>query len=275
MLHRGLPSKQLPMKTSLIISTYNSPAALRLSLKSAIKQRVLPDEIIVADDGSTSITEEVVTEFAAISPVPIVHVWHPDEGFRLCAIRNRAIAVARHEYIIQADGDIIFHKDFVADHKRAAREGTFVCGSRVLLDPILTKKAIDEDRIRFSIFDKGVRHMLNALHLPLLSPLLRNYKRDDDFYLRGCNMAFWRKDLLEVNGYNEDIRGWGREDNEIACRLMNAGVRKAFLKLGGIEYHLYHPVKDTSEEKRNRSLLERTRRERLIRTENGVDKYLC
>ena len=25
-------------------------------------------------------------------------------------------------------------------------------------------------------------------------------------------MAFWRNDLLAVNGYNEDIIGWGRED---------------------------------------------------------------
>lgn len=87
-------------------------------------------------------------------------------------------------------------------------------------------------------------------------------------------MAFWRKDLITVNGYNEDIQGWGREDNEIACRLMKAGVKKAFLKLGGIEYHLYHPVKDTSEERRNRFLLECTREKRLIRIENGLDKYL-
>lgn len=208
----------MPMKVSLIISTYNSPEALWLSLLSAISQRVLPDEIIVADDGSTSNTAEVIRNITAISPVRIIHVWHPDEGFRLCAIRNRAIAIARYEYIIQADGDIIFHRDFVADHKRVARQGSFVCGSRVLLDQALSRKAIKEDKIQFRITDMGLRHRLNALHVPLFSPLMRNYKKNDDFYLRGCNMAFWRKDLITVNGYNEDIRGWGREDNEIACR---------------------------------------------------------
>lgn len=119
-------------------------------------QRVLPDEIIVADDGSTSMTAEVIRNITAISPVRIIHVWHPDEGFRLCAIRNRVIAIARYEYIIQADGDIISHRDFVADHKRVALQGSFVCGSRVLLDQALSRKAIKEDKIQFRITDMGL-----------------------------------------------------------------------------------------------------------------------
>ena len=40
------------MKTSLIISTYNSPDMLRLSLMSVAAQTRLPFEVIVADDGS-------------------------------------------------------------------------------------------------------------------------------------------------------------------------------------------------------------------------------
>ena len=41
------------MKTSLIVSTYNWPEALQISLKSIFKQTILPDEIVIADDGST------------------------------------------------------------------------------------------------------------------------------------------------------------------------------------------------------------------------------
>ena len=36
-------------------------------------------------------------------------------GFRLASIRNKAIAKASKEYIIQIDGDIVLHKDFVKD----------------------------------------------------------------------------------------------------------------------------------------------------------------
>ena len=48
------------MKTSLIIATYNWPKALELVLLSVLKQSHLPDEIIIADDGSTDATKEMI-----------------------------------------------------------------------------------------------------------------------------------------------------------------------------------------------------------------------
>ena len=47
------------MKISLIISTYNRPEALRLSLMSAKVQTRIPDEVIIADDGSKENTREL------------------------------------------------------------------------------------------------------------------------------------------------------------------------------------------------------------------------
>ena len=41
--------------------------------------------------------------------------------------------------------------------------------------------------------------------------------------IRGCNLSLWREDMLACNGYNEDFTGWGREDSELAARLMNSG----------------------------------------------------
>ena len=94
-------------KVSVIVSTYNRPDALELSLKSLMLQTRLPDEIVVGDDGSGPETREVVERMQSISPVPIIHVWHPDEGFRLAAIRNKAVLASTGDYIIQIDGDII------------------------------------------------------------------------------------------------------------------------------------------------------------------------
>ena len=113
------------MTVSLIISTYNNPEYLYLTLKSVMNQRRLPDEILIADDGSGEATRTLVEEMAAESFVPLRHIWHEDEGFRLGAIRNKAIAEAKGEYIIQIDGDIVLHPPFVADHVKMAREGWF------------------------------------------------------------------------------------------------------------------------------------------------------
>lgn len=57
------------MKISLIISTYNRPEALRLSLMSAKVQTRIPDEVIIADDGSKENTRELIKTSPKISHV--------------------------------------------------------------------------------------------------------------------------------------------------------------------------------------------------------------
>ena len=78
------------MQISLLVSTYNRPDALALVLRSALRQRLVPGEIVVADDGSGGETRAVVEEAASRAPFPVRHCWHEDLGFRLSEIRNRA-----------------------------------------------------------------------------------------------------------------------------------------------------------------------------------------
>ena len=251
------------ISTSLIISTYNRSDALELCVKSVLRQSLLPDEIIIADDGSKEDTRELIHQLAASSEVPIIHVWHEDLGFRLASIRNKAIAKASKEYIIQIDGDIVLHKDFVKDHVRFAKKGSFVTGSRVLIREGLTKKMLAERNCIISIHDKGTKNTINGVHLPWLSPLLQHYRQWDISYSRGCNMAFWKEDLLKVNGYNEAITGWGSEDHELVCRLINNGVRKRTIKFAGIVFHLHHELHGTDNLSNNRSILNETKVRKL------------
>ena len=78
----------------VVVSTYNAPEYLRRVLEGYRVQSRYPDELIVADDGSTEETARVVESFAAEAPFAVRHVWHEDNGFRLAQIRNRAIAAA-------------------------------------------------------------------------------------------------------------------------------------------------------------------------------------
>ena len=52
------------MKVSLVIATYNWEDALDLALISVIQQSVQPNEILIADDGSTEQTKEVINSFS-------------------------------------------------------------------------------------------------------------------------------------------------------------------------------------------------------------------
>lgn len=262
------------MKTSILVATYNWPDAFRLCLKSILSQRVLPDEIVIADDGSTAETSDVIRDITISSPVPVIHVWQEDDGFRLAQIRNKAIARCSGDYIIQIDGDLILHRDFVGDHIRFARRASFVSGSRVNLDQQLSSRLLGERSTTVSVFSKGTKNFLNGLHLPFLSAVYENHKKDDVFRLRGCNMAFWKEDLIAVNGYNEAMTGWGREDSELAVRLCNTGIEKRLIKFSAIVFHLYHHERSRESLNVNDSILQESICEKKSRCNQGLDAYL-
>lgn len=262
------------MTVSLIISTYNSPRALDLCLQSVLQQSILPDEVLIADDGSGEETKKIVEEFQKKSLIPIRHIWHEDNGFRLTVIRNKAIAKVSMDYVIQIDGDIILNRHFIKDHKRFARKNSFVSGSRLNIQEYLSKKLLAERSIQVSIRNKGVHNRINGVRWQLLTWLLQSYHQDDLLYVRGCNMGFWKSDLLLVNGYDENMIGWGREDSEIACRLINAGIRKRIIKNAGIVFHLYHPDNSRAQFNINNEILQKTIDEKRTWCSKGVDQYL-
>ena len=105
------------MRVSLIITTYNRPDALMLVLQSIANQTKLPEEVIIADDGSDNNTKELITNFQESSSFNIVHSWQEDKGFRAANSRNKAIAISNFEYIVLVDGDMILHPKFIQDQK--------------------------------------------------------------------------------------------------------------------------------------------------------------
>jgi glycosyltransferase involved in cell wall biosynthesis len=260
---------------SLNISTYNWPQALELCLKSVLNQSQLPAEVVIADDGSTAETTALIQRYQQSFPVPLVHVWQPDEGFQLARIRNKAIAASKGKYIIQIDGDLILHPHFVRDHARFATPGTFVTGSRVVLNPQLSAQLLQSQSVKLSLFAKGLSNRSNGIrNMWLRNYLSTRYRINDIYFMRGCNMAFWKADLVTVNGYNEDFSGWGREDNEIAIRLLNMGLQKRVIKFGGVVYHIYHPEKSRSGLNRNDQLLLDAVKYKTTYCPNGLNQYL-
>ena len=104
------------MKLTLIITTYNWPESLLLVLKSIEFQTILPDEVIIADDGSTRETYDLINNFKKKSNLKILHSWQEDIGFRAARSRNNAIHISSGEYIVLIDGDSVLHPQFIKDH---------------------------------------------------------------------------------------------------------------------------------------------------------------
>lgn len=263
------------MKTTLIISTYNWPKALDLVLESVKKQIELPNEVIIADDGSLDDTKNVIKKHKEDFPVLITHIWHQDNGFRLSEIRNKAIINSKYEYIIQIDGDVVLHPYFIKDHKELAQKNCFVTGSRVLLMPKLTKEIFKTKKVNINLFSSGIKNRINTIRFSFsnLFSMVQNHPIEKMFHrIRGCNMAFWKKDLVDINGYDTDFVGWGREDSDIAIRLIKKGCFRKKIKFGAIQYHLYHKENSKDNLQINHSLLEKAIDNSSFYTKNGLEQ---
>ncbi len=261
------------MKVSLIITTYNRPDALKLVIKSALEQTKVPDEIVVADDGSGDETKRVIDEAAAKSSIPILHAWQEDRGFRAAMSRNRSIALSSGDYIVMIDGDMLLHPSFILDHSKEAHKGCFVQGSRVLLSKEATEHALREQNFELNIFSKGLKNRKNAIHSTILKTLFSK-KSDSLKGVRTCNFALFRSDILQINGFDNRFVGWGREDSEFAARLLNSGIVRKDLKFSAIAYHLYHPESNRSSLPENDARLAETIERKIVRCEDGIDRFL-
>lgn len=256
---------------SIIVTTYNSPGYLRRVLAGYATQSVYPNELIVADDGSGSETAEVIKLFKKSAPFPVSHVWHEDLGFRAARIRNEAIKIAMGEYIIMADGDCIPHHRFIEDHLRLCSPGWFVQGKRMLVGRKASESFLPGGNSR--LIWLCLRGRLSGCHhVPRVQGFAGEKKGLHG--IKTCNMALFKKDLLAVNGFNEDFIGWGREDSELAARLFASGMRRKDPPFSAIVFHLWHKENSRAELSENDRLLAETIRSGISICKNGIRKLV-
>jgi len=262
---------------SVIVATYNRPDALDAVLRSLAAQSDPDFEVLVADDGSRPDTAAVVDSWKGRLGRHVLHVWQPDDGFRLAEIRNRAVLAAAGEYCIFLDGDCLARPSFVAAHRALAQRGCFVTGNRVLLSRGLSERILRE---RLTAEQWNVAHWvaqwagrkINRL-LPLywlpLGPLRHAYARQWRG-ARGANFAVWRSDLAAIDGFDAGFTGWGREDSDLFVRLIRSGVRRKDGRWATGVLHLWHPEADRGRLSENDRRLDEILAGNRIRAAKGL-----
>ncbi|MDE0205387.1 MAG: glycosyltransferase family 2 protein [Candidatus Tectomicrobia bacterium] len=267
---------------SVIVSTYNWPQTLDLVLSALDEQHYAEFEILVADDGSTDDTAALIRVHPAGRCRAIQHVWQPDNGFRKAEVVNKAILKAVGDYIIFLDGDCIPRPNWLAQHAKLAQPRRFVTGNRLLLTAPFTEHVM-ANRIavgRYSFMDWWRRRDLGTYEV--LSKLLylpdgpwRHLRKRLTKYLFGSNFAAWRRDLVAVNGLDARYQGWGKEDNDLAARLIHAGVLRKDGRYATSVIHLWHELADRDDLGRNMQLLKAVVKSRAIRAVRGLDQHEC
>lgn len=261
------------MKTSVIVTTYNRIEYLRKVLESLCLQSRMPDEVIVADDGSGPETGEYVRSMAEDAPFRLAHVWHEDIGFRAAKIRNEAVKESRGEYLIFLDGDCLVNRHFVSDHMRLSESGYFVQGKRVLVGRGLSPEIRPDGLGRlWPMLGHALAGRITNSHHLLRLPLFPAIKRVSHRGIKTCNMGVYRQDVLSVNGFNERFEGWGREDSEFAVRLYKYGLKRIDHPFMAICYHLWHMENDRDALEGNDRMLQDAMETEGFRCHDGILK---
>jgi glycosyltransferase involved in cell wall biosynthesis len=269
------------MKVSVVISTYNSPEWLEKVLWGYECQTYRNFELVIADDGSGEETREIIEEFKAHSSLDVIHVWHEDRGFQKSQILNKAIQATTTDYLIFSDGDCIPRKDFVAVHVKNATPGHFLSGGYFML-PIETSLAITKNDIQSGkaflvswLKENGLVGTYKTLKLTSKGPLqtFLNFVTPTKATWNGHNSSGWKKDLLAVNGFNEEMQ-YGGQDRELGERLMNKGIKGKQIRYSAVCIHLEHKrgYKTTESIQKNKNIRKETRNQKKTWTDFGIVK---
>lgn len=247
------------MKVSVVVTTYNWPAALDRVLDSLNRQTWKDFEVIVADDGSRGETAQLVAEWAKKARYPLQHAWQEDKGFRAGLVRNLGASKATGELLLFIDGDCLTLPRFVESHARQAERGWYATGRRAQVREKVTQRLLEKRLTpytlpRWRLFLESP-YWLQTRYAQLLTLPVDNIRRtshvDDVRKAESCNLAVWRDDFVSVGGFDESFEGFGCEDVDLCLRLLRKGLRRKSLEHLEPVLHLFH---------RRRSVVTETRR---------------
>lgn len=263
-------------EVSVLVNTYERPWHLSRCLVSLACQSIADRmEVVVVDDGSRDETAAVVRGFARTAPFPVKFLTHPHEAFQLCRCRNEGAAASSAERLIFFDGDLVAPRDHIAEHLRHLAPGVVTNSYCARLDEEVSKQ-IDEDLIRSGEFTRLAPRRD-------LAPLRRMYAKAWFYQLirhpsrprcKGGDLGVMRSDYVRLNGFDENFRAWGGEDDDFGYRLRSAKIRLKYIMNTTRSYHLWHPLvpsrPDRLRDGENEQYLHRP--VRLTRCMNGLAK---
>ncbi len=276
----NLPQKEIP-KISIIVSTYNAEEWLEKVLWGFHWQTYKNFEVVIADDGSGPKTKDLIACYKEKVCYDLLHVWQEDDGFQKSRILNKSVEACRAPYIIMTDGDCIPRKDFVLVHHLNKEVGYFISGGYYMLPMNISKRITLEDIEQQRCFninwlkEMGIPNTFKNNKLTakgFISKLLNTFTPTNASW-NGHNSSGWKKDILNVNGFDERMQ-YGGQDRELGERLFNFGLKSKQLRYSAVCVHLDHKrgYKTPESIAKNRNIRKETRRNKSVWTHYGITK---
>ena len=235
---------------SVVIPTFNRSRLLRSSLESLARQN-LPSgsvEVFVVDDGSTDDTAEVTASFRGLPR--LTYLAQEDLGYRVATARNLGLRHVTAPVTVFLDSGVLLHSRALEAHissHRSGRQPVAVCGYVYGFNENNEDGAEIERALNYENPDSTMTEM--AAHGKWLDIREEFYEKYSDEFAGlpapwliwwTCNVSARTEQLRSVGGFDENYRGWGGEDVDLAYRLHRSGARFV-LNRAAAGIHAPHP----------------------------------
>jgi len=202
------------VKVSVVVPVYNSAKTLSKTIEALMSQNFLEDnfEILIADDGSTDSTAEIVKRY------PVKYLHQDNKG--PAAARNLGWKFSSGNIVCFTDSDCIPEKDWISKIIKAYTSEQIV-GVGGSYDIVNSESLL-----------------ASCIHEEIVQRHLKMPKEVN--YLGAFNVSYRRSILEEVGGFNESYSDASGEDNDIAYRVVKKGYTLIFDK--NIKVGHYHPT---------------------------------
>ncbi|SEE13784.1 Glycosyl transferase family 2 [Rhizobiales bacterium GAS188] len=239
----GIPEAAPPdPMVSVIMANYNGAAHLADAIGSVQRQSLRDLEIIVSDDASRDGSVEIATEL--MREDPRVRLVQSERNAGPGAARNRALALARGQWIAVIDSDDLMHPERLA----TLVDGAVRDGADIVADDLVAFHADDLRPTSRLLTGRWAR-----------APFwvdIADYVRLNHFYGRGPALGYlkplFRASLLQGHAarYDETLRI--AEDYDLVFRLLHGRARFRVYPVG-LYYYRKHPA--STSHRLNRSAL--------------------
>lgn len=228
------------MRFSVVIPTYNRKEKLKETLKSVLDQSFKDFEVIVVDDGSSDDTREIVRE-SGKTQGQVSYFHQPNTG--PAKARNLGTKQAKGQLIAFTDDDCVLPHDWLERLLEGFQKHSEVVGVGGYLQA-------SEETLKKSIFARYERYVS-----------LRSYETRDKEVVSGfdCpaggtnNMAYTKKVIEEVGGFDEAFPVAAGEDADIKLRITKLGYKLLYLPLK-VEHHQDYHLKGFLKQSFNRGI---------------------
>lgn len=270
------------MKVSVIVAVYKDVEALGLIIESLKRQTYKNFEVVVVEDGNSKEMRECI---ASILGLEIKHTTHEDRGVRKARSQNNGLLAASGEYLIFIDGDCIPHKNFVESHVILSEEKTALSGRRMNI-PIPLAEDIRHGKLNvldiedylwnysYLFFTKEVR-LKQAIYIDPKSTLYRIISsRKASTAILGCNFSCFRKDMLDINGFDESYGESAiSDDMDWEWRFEASGLTLKSCKNAAIMYHLDHKIHNRGDPSAFLKVMYERKRNKQFICEKGLNTH--